>query len=147
MAPPALQHWFYLQFFVSYSERIDHIFKNVNYSKNIFLNYLNYFLFNDIFLVGSGHLDRIRIRPKRFGSDRIRRVAGAALFGWSRSRIFGPAPTPTPTLTHRTVNILFLETLRMTMTMMTMTTTMTVTMIMTMTMTMTMTSVAEPVLF
>ena len=22
------------------------------------------------------------------------RVAGAALFGWSRSRFFGPAPTP-----------------------------------------------------
>ena len=32
---------------------------------------------------------------------------GAALFGWSRSRIFGPAPAPTPT--HRTVNILFLR--------------------------------------
>ena len=28
----------------------------------------------------------------------ITRVAGAALFGWSRSRFFGPAPTPTPTL-------------------------------------------------
>ena len=39
------------------------------------------------------------------------RVAGAALFGWIRSRFFGPAPapTPTPTLTHRTVNILFLR--------------------------------------
>ena len=44
--------------------------------------------------------------------------AGAALFGWSRSRFFGPAPalTPTPTLTHRTVNILFFETLTLTLT-------------------------------
>ena len=25
-------------------------------------------------------------------------VAGAALFGWSRSRFFGPAPAPTPTV-------------------------------------------------
>ena len=32
------------------------------------------------------------------------RVAGAALFGRSRSRFFGPAPAPTPT-----VNILFLR--------------------------------------
>ena len=45
---------------------------------------------------------------------------GAALFGWSRNRFFGPAPAPTP----RTVNILFLETLSMTrtVTMATMTT-------------------------
>ena len=41
--------------------------------------------------------------------------SGAALFGWSLSRFFGPAPapaptpTPTPILTHRTVNILFLR--------------------------------------
>ena len=27
------------------------------------------------------------------------RVAEAALFGWSRSRYFGPAPAPTPTPT------------------------------------------------
>ena len=27
------------------------------------------------------------------------RVAGAALFGWSRSRFIGPAPAPTPTPT------------------------------------------------
>ena len=32
------------------------------------------------------------------------RVAGAAVFGWSRSRFLGPAPAPTPTL-----NILFLR--------------------------------------
>ena len=26
------------------------------------------------------------------------RVAGAAIFAWSRGRFFGPAPAPTPTL-------------------------------------------------
>ena len=70
------------------------------------------------------------------------RVAGAALFGFSRSRFFGPAPAPTPTptltLTHRTVNTTTTMTVTMIMTM-TMTVTMTVTMTMKMTMTMTMT--------
>ena len=46
------------------------------------------------------------------GSKLNGRVAGAALFGWSRSQFFGLAPAPPPT--HRTVNILFLETLSMT---------------------------------
>ena len=36
-------------------------------------------------------------------------LPGAALFGWSRSRFFGPAPPPSPILTHRTANILFLR--------------------------------------
>ena len=41
------------------------------------------------------------VLTKKFGtgSSQKSRVAGAALFGWSRSRFFGPAPAPTPTPT------------------------------------------------
>ena len=58
------------------------------------------------------------------------RVVGAALFGWSRSRYFGPAPTPpTPTLLYL---FYFYGTLSMTMMIMTMKTMTMMTMTMTM---------------
>ena len=44
---------------------------------------------------------RVLELPSNFDSDSTHksRIAGAALFGWSRSRFFGPAPAPTPTPT------------------------------------------------
>ena len=51
--------------------------------------------------------DHIRPTGSSTYSAGLPEPARAALFGWSRSRFFGPAPTPT--LTHRTVNILFLR--------------------------------------
>ena len=50
------------------------------------------------FLAGAGAVFLVRLRLLLLLTGR---VAGAALFGWSRSRFFGPAPAPAPTLTHR----------------------------------------------
>ena len=60
---------FYSQFWVSFFI-VWWLYKK-NVYKNIYLNYYIYFFFYDIFC-------RIRIRPKRFGSDRIRNRNTAA---------------------------------------------------------------------